>query len=398
MENDNTFPDQLDTFRVQQAQLQRRRELAKQMIQQGLQGNTGSGYQGGRVYMVGSPLGNVAAGLAGQYLDSQADQQQQALDTQENAATRELIKRLGTPGTVEQTYNPEANPGTGPLVNGTVPMTPQEESARRMSVMGEGLAIPSLRKTLEAQIGQELDNPHKERLLDAKLTQAQAIADARNKAMLEGIDARIAGQIALKGTQGAPSVHVSVGGGKGGIKAPSGYRYNEDGTALEAIPGGPADKKPGSKPLTAKQLETQRGFMDLDSSIANYEKLLDAYDFQGKTAVDPAKRAALEGAYTDLQMKLKTLYELGAPQAGDLKLLSQALPSPVDMQGTVRGAAFGADPFKAKLGETKKLLNSSRANFETQMKKDTPDAAKPTQPTEAPKKRLKWNAAKGDFE
>ena len=136
--------------------------------------------------MVGSPLGNIAQSIAGQYLDNKADQQQQALDTQENAASRELIKRLGTPGTVEQAYNPEANPGTGPLINGTVPMTPQEESARRLSVMGEGLAIPSLRKTLEAQIGQELDNPHKERLLDAKLTQAQAIADARNKAMHGG--------------------------------------------------------------------------------------------------------------------------------------------------------------------------------------------------------------------
>ena len=61
------------------------------------------------------------------------------------------------------------------------------------------------------------------------------------------------------------------------------------------------------------------------------------------------------------------------------------------MSGTVRGAAFGADPFKAKLGETK-LLNSSRANFETQMKKETPDAAKP--PAAPSAGRVQWQQAR----
>ena len=30
-----------------------------------LKGNTGSGYHGGRVFIVGNPLGNIASGLAG---------------------------------------------------------------------------------------------------------------------------------------------------------------------------------------------------------------------------------------------------------------------------------------------------------------------------------------------
>ena len=88
--------------------------------------------------------------------------------------------------------------------------------------------------------------------------------------------------------------------------------------------------------------------MDLESSLSNYDQMLANYDPQGKSASSPTQRAAIEGAYTDLQMKLKTLYELGAPQAGDLKLLAQSIPSPVDMNGTIRGAAFGAEPFKVE--------------------------------------------------
>jgi len=252
----------------------------------------------------------------------------------------------------------------------------------------------SERDAIKAQM---LGDEYQAKRLEAS-EQAAANRALKEQEMIDRGAQRAADRQAREDLKRTPTVIVHSGGGsgsRGGIKAPSGYRYNEDGTALEPIPGGPADKS-GNKPLTAKQLETQRGFMDLESSIGNYEKLLGGYDPRGGTAIDPATRAALEGAYTDVQMKLKTLYELGAPQAGDLKLLSQSIPNPVDMWGTARGVAFGSAPFKAKLNETKKLLSASRTNFETQMGKETPAAAAPV---EAPKPaRRKYNSATGMLE
>jgi hypothetical protein len=60
----------------------------------------------------------------------------------------------------------------------------------------------------------------------------------------------------------------------------------------------------------------------------------------------------------------------------------------------LRGAAFGSEPFKARLVETKKLLRNSQTNFEKQMGKETPEAA--VAPTE--KQRLKFNPATGKVE
>lgn len=274
----------------------------------------------------------------------------------------------------EEMQNRMAEKDASDLMLSDIPTSGPE---RTQAQIRAATRMPSLRDAIKMQmVGDEAEANRQFKQQEAEATRLEKSEQEAANRVLKAEEGEANRQNRLD-ARAVPTVHITTGGGRGGVKAPSGYRYNEDGTALEPIPGGPADKKPGSKPLTAKQLETQRGFMDLESSVANYEQLLDAYDFQGKTAIDPAKRAALEGAYTDVQMKMKTLYELGAPQAGDLKLLSQGIPSPVDLQGTLRGAAFGSSPFKAKLGETRKLLNSSRANFETQFGKATPEAAQP---------------------
>ena len=334
-------------YDIQAKNLERRRQLARSLIEQSLQGDAGQ--MVGRVYVPNNPWGNFAKGLAGGYMNSSADTEAKDLAAKQAQQNNELLSSI-----------------------------PQEVGPERTQAQLRAMQNPSLRDTIKAQMG--VDEREAKRIEAGEQAAANRV-EAERKAEADRIERGeqlAADRVARQDLRQTPTIHISQGGsGRSGVKAPSGYRYNEDGTALEPIPGGPADKKPGSKPLTAKQLETQRGFMDLDSSIANYEQLLGAYDFQGKTALDPAKRAALEGAYTDLQMKLKTLYELGAPQAGDLKLLSQSIPNPTDLSGTVKGAAFGAEPFKARLGETKKLLTSSRSNFEKQLGKDTPEPYKP---------------------
>jgi hypothetical protein len=374
----NYFADPALDLQAQQVKLARRRALAESLVKQGMSNDIGEGYHGGQVYVVGNPLGNIASSIGGAITNRMADRDQQEYNQREDEATRSVLTRLGTPGMKEQFGPPPEGKDNMPRQ----PLTPEEESARRLGIYGEGMAVPSLRKVIEAQLGQELDYPRQRETEKAKATIEANRLEAQDKRQAalfaqqgELLDKRIAGQKDLKQM---PTIHISQGGGRGGVKAPAGYRYNEDGTALEPIPGGPKDPSAQApKPLTPKQLETQRGFMDLNSSLDTYENALKTYDFRGKSALDPAARAALEGAYTDLQMKLKTLYELGAPQAGDLKLLEQSLSNPVSTFGTAKGVAFGVEPHKAKVGQIRNLLTNSQKNFETQLGKPTPEAAKP---------------------
>lgn len=173
------------------------------------------------------------------------------------------------------------------------------------------------------------------------------------------------------------SIHITTGNRGAMPKPPSGYKWN--GEELEPIPGGPADPS-RTKALTPKQLETQRGYIDLEKSLNNYDQMLRTYDPQGKTAASPTERAAIESAYTDLMMKIKTLYELGAPQAGDLKLLEQSLSNPTSLGGTIKGIVTGRDPFLAKNKEIRKLLGNSQASFDEQMGVTTPRQPAPAAP------------------
>ena len=349
MEN-NQWPDIAD-FDIQRQQLARRRKLAEELLRTRNDTTARFAPNGGALFGggPGQVLANGVDAIRGMFESQSLDREERDLAAREAKAANDVLSSIPRQG----------------------------DPNRQAALLSAGNRMPSLRNSISALLAAD------ERARENELNRIdRGEQEAANRvARAEEGEANRQNRLDARAT---PTVHITTGGGRsGGVKAPSGYRYNEDGTALEPIPGGPADKSNATKPLTQKQLETQRGFMDLDSSIANYEQLLNNYDFRGydprsgNAATNPAARAALEGAYTDLQMKLKTLYELGAPQAGDLKLLSQALPSPVDREGTIRGAAFGADPFKAKLNETRKLLNSSRANFETQLGKHTPDAAKP---------------------
>lgn len=83
------FPDNTDEYRLQNQQLERRRALARSLIEQGMQGNSGSGYQGGKVFVVGSPLGNIAQSIGGAYLNNKADSEQQDLAARQSQAQNE---------------------------------------------------------------------------------------------------------------------------------------------------------------------------------------------------------------------------------------------------------------------------------------------------------------------
>lgn len=375
----NEFLDSGDPFKLEAAKLARRRQLARSLIQQAASPAEQGGYQGGKVFMVGSPLGQIARTIGGQYMQSETDDAAKALQERMQAAQADW----------QAQYNAATDP------------------AAKQAALVEG-RNRGVRTDLEKSF-YELDARQNEAEA-ARQLKAQDIAAEKEAQRLARAQDREDKQ-AFQAEQNqlykrtADQLSAAVGRSGGSSKDPEDIELDRElkRARLDAM----KSKGKEGKPLTAKQLETQRGFMDMESSLDNYEKMLNSYDPRGSSAASPAARAALEGAYTDVQMKLKTLYELGAPQAGDLKLLSQSIPNPTDLGGTLRGAAFGSAPFKAKLGETKKLLNTSRANFETQLGKETPEAArsagasgswdaKPAQ-SGAPVRR-KYNPATGDFE
>lgn len=363
---DNTQFADVQDFDVQRQQLARRRKLAEQLL--ATRNTPDAKLVNGRA-MFGMGPGQI---LANGVDNISGNLQQPMLDTEE--------QQLGQREREQQQRILSSIPASGP--------------ERQQALLMAGNAMPSLRNSISALLAAD------ERAAEAERNRIekgeQAAADRVSKAESEEKYRRTFDQaMSLKQ---APTSHITIqtgGGGKGGVKAPSGYRYNEDGSALEPIPGGPADKQPGAKPLTAKDAGIQRSYTNMEKSLNQYETLLDQYDPQSTGALSPTQRASLESAFTDVQMKLKELYDLGAPQAGDMRLLEQSFANPTSLQGTVKGAAFGKSPFKAKVGEIRTLLDNSVSTFDEQ-KGTTTQRAPRSMPAE--KKRLKFNPTTGRVE
>ena len=115
-------------FNTEEERIKEQLAQAEALRQVGLKGNTGSGYQGGKVFIVGNPLGNIASGLAGAFMGDKARTAQAGLEQSRNAQREEFLQSMPS-ATEQQTYDPVANPGTGPLMNGTFEK-PYEQQAQ----------------------------------------------------------------------------------------------------------------------------------------------------------------------------------------------------------------------------------------------------------------------------
>ena len=123
--------------------------------------------------------------------------------------------------------------------------------------------------------------------------------------------------------------------------------------------------------------------MNLDSGLAAYNDILNSYDPQSTDAATPTKRAQLGTAFTDMQMRLKEAYELGAITGPDMRILESALSDPTSLTGTLKGAAFGRDTFKAQSDEVANVLNRLRGNFESQYNVTIPPSARTAPPQQS---------------
>lgn len=109
-------------YDTEQERIKEQLAYANALRQKGLEGNTGSGYQGGRVFIVGNPLGNIASGLAGAYMGNKARDQQGELEKGLEQSRQDFISRMPT--------GIESSPQAGPVQEGEAPLPDVE---RQMS-------------------------------------------------------------------------------------------------------------------------------------------------------------------------------------------------------------------------------------------------------------------------
>lgn len=289
MINDNELPDPAD-FDYQAQQLARRRRIAEQLMQSPMAPST---LEHGNLVMpnmVGA-FDRLSSQLQGRREGERIDHADSALTAAQSRARRTTMDRLATPGTrTIETVDSDAGP-TLPKQE-TVPLTPEQERQRRLKVMGEGLVVPSLRQTLQQQIGQELDYPQQDaiRSENAKVRQHELETKAFDRRREQEDRQEFTAQQNQLYKRTADQL-ASVAGGRGGAashgKAPSGYRFTAGG-ALEAIPGGPHDPSGKSVKLTAAQ---QKAYDDSDVLLGHIDNALEAVkrnpDAIGKKTIIP---------------------------------------------------------------------------------------------------------------
>lgn len=103
-------------YDTEEARLQDQLATAAALRKEGLQGNTGSGYQGGRVYMVGNPLGNIASGLAGAWMDNKAREGLGGLEQAKRQQRDEFMAAMPSPTERVQQEGPMPDGGSMPDV------------------------------------------------------------------------------------------------------------------------------------------------------------------------------------------------------------------------------------------------------------------------------------------
>jgi len=184
--DDIQFPDQNTAFAAQAEALKRRRALAQQLIQQGMQGNTGSGYQGGKVFIVGNPLANIASSVAGNIFANQNDQQAAQLEQQQRQQEQSLLADIANAPDPQQ---------------------------RQAAMLRAAQQAPSLRDAIKMQVGwdeQEAARQFKQQ--EAEATRLEKSEQEAENRVLKAEEGELNRQNRLDLRQ-TPTVVVHSGGG-----------------------------------------------------------------------------------------------------------------------------------------------------------------------------------------
>jgi len=188
------------------------------------------------------PMGGVAASIArgrGEYDMTKVEANEKLLGANQARAQRRLIEGI-------------------PAEQGT---------AREQAQLNASLQMPSLRNLISAQMAGD----ERQQIAEAnRIDKGEQLAADRVAKAEEG-EANRQNRLDVRGM---PTIHITNSGAGGQRKPPANYQWNEDGTALEPIPGGPADKKAADKPLSPAQ---EKAALGLGSERGNLKLLADSF-------------------------------------------------------------------------------------------------------------------------
>ena len=386
------FSDIAD-FDLERQQLARRRKLAEELLRtRNPENGVSFAPNGGVIFSPsatpGGALANGVDAIRGMFESQSLDREERDLAAREAKAANDVLSSIPQQG----------------------------DPNRQAALLSAGNALPSLRNSISALLAAD------ERAREAELNRIekgeQQAADRQIREMdiLDRSENRAADRVA----RATPTTHISIqqgGGRSGGVKAPSGYRYNEDGTALEPIPGGPKDPnaKPAGegKPLSAPQ---EKAALELGSEYNAIRNLASTFKDEysgdlrsslqrefGKAAGGMAPEATQamtrwwsDQAYMDELPKRHELFG-AALTATEQRSWKDAAINPSLAPSVIRDRL--ATRQRIMEDAASRMKASAVAGGKSGKQFDAATGGVRSQPQQsATPARRKWNAAKGDFE
>lgn len=150
--------------------IKRQMAFANALRDKGMRGNTGSGYQGGRVFIVGNPIGNIVSSLAGAYLGNRAEEGQRNLEQRMGQERQDWLNSLPS-STVEL----EGQTETGEALTG---LKGAKQRAQEMQQWAMG-APRGMEGVQQFALQQALTAPQREEEARQKAEDRKAELDAR---------------------------------------------------------------------------------------------------------------------------------------------------------------------------------------------------------------------------
>jgi hypothetical protein len=191
--------------------LKRQMAFANALRDKGMQGNTGAGYQGGKVFIVGNPIGNIVSSLAGAYLGNRAEEGQRGLEQRMGQERQDWLSSMPQ-ASAERTVELEGPTETGDPLTGTESVLKsakqrameQQQWAMQAPRGMEGVQQFALQQYMtapqrEAEAQQKAEDRKEEQAI--RLEQAAQLANDRNailRAQLEGTNAYRQGTLDLQ--------------------------------------------------------------------------------------------------------------------------------------------------------------------------------------------------------
>lgn len=338
----------------------------------------------GSVYVGKNPWLNFVEGLAGSAMGGYQRDKQRGVEQRQLQERQNWLQELPS-ATDTQHYDPVNNPGTGPLAEGMeVPKDPRalaqatQAWAMRAPRGMEGVQNFALQQAMTAPQRQaEMEQKAADRLhelqlkaMDMRVTTAERIAAQKEIAQMQ-IDAKKDMVHLAAALRTPPAPHTSI------AYSPDGKGYLVDmrtgaQSPLESIGKAPANTL---KNLPVKAQTEWSALQNLDSATKAYEALLKDYDPQGRDALNLEKRNAVKAAFTDLQMRQKEAFGLGAITGPDMQILEGAYTDPTGVAGMLKGGLTGIKAFTAQIDQGRAALNRTKRNFEQQYRVELPDPA-----------------------